>query len=388
MIMNRKILGGIFSAALLLGGLAVTDSTPARACNENQVSTWCVDGVKYDDLSGQTFTVPTPPAGYRWTKLILNGGQDGAPAGNVRSYIVEPVPPPGTVITRPGAEVSNAILCKEPLPIEVTPAITPPTCTARGDVIEQPGIVWAVEGDIATATAAKGYRIGDGAQTEFDLSMLVGPVCGVPDQKVVVTEWKDGTFSCDLDHVVQTRTRTTTPYIWNGELKVWELDEANVTTVTETRKRAMTAAEIESCKVPEPKVVTPVLPTVVPPTCEADGYVVLPEATPGYAWVLQTDGTYTAVLEKGYVFPAGAVTTFDPGNLARLTGAVCEVAQQPPPGVPEQQAPPPATTPTAVASAGAELPATGTTPATVLLLGMLAMALGGAVLRISRRPVV
>jgi hypothetical protein len=55
--------------------------------------------------------------------------------------------------------------------------------------------------------------------------------------------------------------------------------------------------------------VTPVVPTVVPPTCEADGYVVLPESAPGYRWVLQDDGTYLAVPDTGYVFPAGATTS-------------------------------------------------------------------------------
>jgi hypothetical protein len=190
MIMNRKILGGIFSAALLLGGLAVTTiTTPAQASDENHVATWRADGVKYDNLTGSRLTVPQPPAGYHWTKLILNGGQDGAPEGNVRSYAVQPVPSPGSVVTRPGAEISNAILCQETFP---------------------------------------------------------------PDSKVATTEWKDGTFSCDVDHVVQTRTVVTTRYTWESELQDWALDEANATEVTETRTRAMTPEEIETCKVPEP----------------------------------------------------------------------------------------------------------------------------------------
>jgi LPXTG-motif cell wall-anchored protein len=95
---------------------------PDDRAAENQVSTWCVEGVKYDNLSGQTFTIPEPPADSTWTMLVLNGGQDGAPENNVRSYVVEPVPAVGVVVTRPGASVSNAILCYEPAP---TPAPTP-----------------------------------------------------------------------------------------------------------------------------------------------------------------------------------------------------------------------------------------------------------------------
>ncbi len=89
----------------------------------------------------------------------------------------------------------------------------------------------------------------------------------------------------------------------------------------------------KSCEVP-PETVTPQLPKVVPPTCDAPGEVVLPEEMIGYDWVQQEDGTYLAVPDEGYVFPEGFDTTFDPGDLSQLTGEQCETRPPRPPSRP------------------------------------------------------
>lgn len=134
---------GITAAGLLL----YSGTADATRGNENHVSTWCSAGIKYDNLSGSTFKIPAPPSGYSWTKLVLNGGQDGAPAGNVRSFVVEPVPAVGTVVTRPGAAVSNAILCKtrtttttttEPPSTTQPPTTLPPETTTPPETTEPP----------------------------------------------------------------------------------------------------------------------------------------------------------------------------------------------------------------------------------------------------------
>ena len=98
---------------------------------------------------------------------------------------------------------------------------------------------------------------------------------------------------------------------------------------------------------PLPIEAIPVDPSVTDPTCDAPGTVVLPTSPVGYDWVLQPDGSYEAVADPGYYFDLAAVTTFDPGDLSQLDGAVCDtptssVASEPP-------VVPPAVVPPAVA---------------------------------------
>jgi hypothetical protein len=354
------------------------------------------------------------------------------------------------IIPALGVEDGAAPYCPAPVPLTpVTPAINAPTCTAAGTVIEHTGVIWAVDGTTATATAADGYRIV--GQSTFDLGMLDGDDgcpgpppqvvvrsgeegscdtgtvlvyryttttpyrwnaetqdweldtaratqeytdevrdmtageladCGAPDPDVVRTGWVDDQDDCATGEVVQFRTVVTTPYRWDSETRTWVLDTENATREFESRRRDMTADELAECRT---TVAPPTLPTVVAPTCDADGYVVLPESTPGYDWELQADGTYEAVPDDGAQFAPGTVTTFDPGDLDQLVGDQCQ-ASNPPPGTTVPVTAP--TAPTAVASSGAELPATGGSPGTVALLGLLALGLGTAVVRISRRPII
>ena len=71
-----------------------------------------------------------------------------------------------------------------------------------------------------------------------------------PEAKVTYTEWQDGVKSCETGKVTQTRTKTTTPYVWDGSK--WVLDTANATSTTETQTRAMTEAELKACQPTQP----------------------------------------------------------------------------------------------------------------------------------------
>lgn len=159
--LKKRLVSGMATAAMLVGGLAFTGTpTHASVADGNQVSTWCEQGVKYDNLSGQTFTIPAPPTGYEWTKLILNGGNDGTQGGeNERSYEYNGSLATGTVVTRPGAAVSNAILCTKKTPEDTTttePEVTTTTTateTTTATVPDETPEVTEVEGDGGTVPA-------------------------------------------------------------------------------------------------------------------------------------------------------------------------------------------------------------------------------------------
>ena len=127
------------------------------------------------------------------------------------------------------------------------------------------------------------------------------------------------------------------------------------------------------------------------PTCDAPGTVVLPTSPVGYDWVLQPDGSYVAVADLGYYFDLAAVTTFDPGDLSQLDGAVCEaptssVASEPPvapPAVDPQAVAPPAQVPV---SQTAQLPSTGSSSWTLALIALVTLLGGTGLVRLSRRP--
>jgi hypothetical protein len=88
--------------------------------------------------------------------------------------------------------------------------------------------------------------------TEAELKECAGDQ---PDDKVTYSEWVEGEPNCESKTVTKTRTKTVTPYKWNGS--EWVLDTANAVTTTETETRPLTEAELKEC---EP-------PVVVPPTC-------------------------------------------------------------------------------------------------------------------------
>ncbi|MFT3854706.1 MAG: LPXTG cell wall anchor domain-containing protein [Ilumatobacteraceae bacterium] len=74
-----------------------------------------------------------------------------------------------------------------------------------------------------------------------------------PDAKVEYGEWSNGTFECGDESVIQTRTVTTTEYVWDDS--EWVLDSQNAVTSTETQSRQPTSEEIKACT-PQPDVKT------------------------------------------------------------------------------------------------------------------------------------
>lgn len=81
-----------------------------------------------------------------------------------------------------------------------------------------------------------------------------------PEDKVTYSEWVDGTWECEDTSVVQTRTRTVTPYkLVENE---WVLDSENSTSSTEEQVRQLTEEEITECPIEEPPVEEP--PTETP----------------------------------------------------------------------------------------------------------------------------
>ena len=111
----------------------------------------------------------------------------------------------------------------------------------------------------------------DGDQYDVRKSGTVGP-CGEkpkpekPDALVVNGEWADGDFVCTDTEVIQTRTVTTTEYVFDTESWTWVAGEPVVTEQTQTRPLT---EEESTCPVipeePEPPVVTPESPVTPEP---------------------------------------------------------------------------------------------------------------------------
>lgn len=95
----------------------------------NDASYWCEHGIKYGNVDALTFTVPNPPEGWVWTRLILKAGSAGSSVKEENFQIANPVP--GQAYSWQGEdmngnpvekEISHAILCKEPIQCE-TPTV-------------------------------------------------------------------------------------------------------------------------------------------------------------------------------------------------------------------------------------------------------------------------
>jgi hypothetical protein len=105
-------LAGMVTALLL----AITFAAAAAASDSNQVDFWCDTGIKIDPVNSASFTVPAPPDGSSWTKLVLKSGLDN-------EVFSDPVP--GRAYTPSnGKDVSHAILCSQVLPPPTTAATT------------------------------------------------------------------------------------------------------------------------------------------------------------------------------------------------------------------------------------------------------------------------
>jgi LPXTG-motif cell wall-anchored protein len=171
-----------------------------------------------------------------------------------------------------------------------------------------------------------------------DLTFSTNPEkCVAPPPEVDKTDWV-GEPKCGESSYVQTRTVTTTPFVWDG--KAWVPGEPVVT----VKERTVEVEEVEPCPTTPPFV-----PPFVPPT-------------------------------EPPVTPEPPVTT------APTTTTTTEVAAQlPPTQVPTSTAPAAAPAPAPTVPAAA-LPATGSNSSGLTaLIALLVTSLGGAAMMLSRR---
>jgi hypothetical protein len=91
------------------------------------------------------------------------------------------------------------------------------------------------------------------SHTEYQFARDIAPVTCIPtkDDDVVVGEWVDGTYECDDTTVEQTREVTTTSYVWDAEMEDFFVKD--ITVVTETQTRDLTADEQTACPTDDPK---------------------------------------------------------------------------------------------------------------------------------------
>jgi LPXTG-motif cell wall-anchored protein len=118
-----------------------------------------------------------------------------------------------------------------------------------------PGTLVGPGTEILTAEAEEGYYLTDPDWTQtIVLADRTDENC-IPtkDDKVVVGEWVDGTYECDDTTVEQTREVTTTSYVWDAEMQDFFVKD--ITVVTETQTRDLTADEQTACPTdkPDPK---------------------------------------------------------------------------------------------------------------------------------------
>ena len=99
------------------------------------------------------------------------------------------------------------------------------------------------------------FTATDPAQARVIDFTMVGTLvgCTQPPNKVETSEWTDGAVDCAAGTVTQTRTVTTTPYVWEPDSATFVLGSPTV--ATETRTRPMTDAEKLAC-------VPPTIPTI------------------------------------------------------------------------------------------------------------------------------
>jgi hypothetical protein len=151
--------------------------------------------------------------------------------------------------------------CGETPPPSVTPegtlsvssACESITFSASGVKPEGAEVVIKLDGDKTSAgtyTVAPGDHTVDlwvnGEMVDTQIEIVEKCQSEQPADKVTYSEWQDGDKSCESKTVDQSRTKTVTPYVWNGS--DWVLDTANATSTTETQSRPMTPEELKKCE--------------------------------------------------------------------------------------------------------------------------------------------
>ncbi len=108
-----------------------------------------------------------------------------------------------------------------------------------------------------------------------------------PPAKVTYTDW-NGDFDCNDTTVEETRTKSTTPFVWDAQTKKWV--PGTTTTTTETRVRDLTDDEKTVCPVP---VDVPAKPAVVDACGPNNAAFVEMDDTETLNWMLNEDGSLT-----------------------------------------------------------------------------------------------
>ena len=133
-----------------------------------------------------------------------------------------------------------------------------------------------------------------------------------PEAKVEYGEWKDGVWECGDATITQTRTKTVTPFVLQGNK--WVPGTPVVTTESQTRE--LTSAEVESCK---PPVRGPEFTEWVDGEFECgDTEVIQTRTRTDYVWVLNAGSTWELTSSK-----------FEETQTRALTEAEVESCQPP-----------------------------------------------------------
>jgi hypothetical protein len=146
-------------ALALVAALVVLASiASATEGTGNQVDDWCDAGIKHDNLSGPSFTVPEPPAGTTWTLLVIKSGTENETWVN---------PTPGQTYTPAnGKDVSHAILCYREDTSTTTTTETPSSTTT--------------EAPTTTTTAAESTTTTSTPESSSSTTSTTGPPTTVP----------------------------------------------------------------------------------------------------------------------------------------------------------------------------------------------------------------
>ncbi len=120
MIYLKVVVGTLFVVAIaVFFALFAVQIAYGQEDQRNQVSDWCDDGMKFDNLDGASFTVPDPPEGTTWTLLVIKAGQ-------VNTEVLNPIPGQAYFPSNE-QDVSHTILCYEE---GGTPSTTTSTSTS------------------------------------------------------------------------------------------------------------------------------------------------------------------------------------------------------------------------------------------------------------------
>jgi hypothetical protein len=228
----RRHLSGRAVSIMILTALAlglVPLAAGATGGRSNEVGYSCEEGVKFDHVDAPTFTVPEPPEGYRWTLLVLKAGSSGCSVDEENFQIPDPVvgrayswegTSNGVPVTK---DISHAILCKEPIPPEVTLQFTKIWIgDDRGDAsveffVNDRGPI--VEGQVVVVTHLQGQTIAleekvtglpESCSYESDLPETLG-IPEIEEDKLITVTATNKVTCVPEKETTTTTTSTTVP---------------------------------------------------------------------------------------------------------------------------------------------------------------------------------